>query len=142
MKIETKYNGSLKYNEEDIIIFNKGILGFKDLKKFILVDLENSSFKLLHSIEDKEIGFIVISPFEFFEDYQFELREDVIEKLKIETPENILVLSTITFNSNVEKITTNLKAPMIINIISKLGEQIIIDKEEYMVKHPLNRGDK
>jgi flagellar assembly factor FliW len=31
----------------------------------------------------------------------------------------------------------NLKAPIVINMDKKLGEQIIIDKEEYKIKHPL-----
>ncbi|SHE57725.1 flagellar assembly protein FliW [Clostridium fallax] len=143
MEINTKYHGILKYNDENIIEFKKGILGFKDLKKFILLDLDNNpSFKLLHSIEDDEVGFIVISSFDFFKEYEFNLKKDTIENLKVKSSEEILILSTITLNSDVEKITTNLRAPIIINIISKLGEQIILDKEEYKVKHPLYRGDK
>jgi flagellar assembly factor FliW len=37
----------------------------------------------------------------------------------------------------VEHITTNLKAPIIINIKQKLGEQIILDNDKYKIKHPL-----
>ena len=48
-----------------------------------------------------------------------------------------MVFNTVTLNSDPKKITTNLKAPIIINISNNLGEQIILDKEKYKIKHPL-----
>ncbi|GFP77121.1 flagellar assembly protein FliW [Clostridium fungisolvens] len=142
MKLETKYHGILNYDQEDIITFTKGLPGLQELKKFILIDFEgNPFFKILHSIENKEIGLVAVSPFDVVNEYEFELKDYIIEKLKITDSSEVLVLNTVTLSSKAEEITTNLKAPIIINIKSKLGEQIIIDNEKYMIKHPLLRSE-
>jgi flagellar assembly factor FliW len=138
MKLNTKYHGVREYNENDIITFKKALPGFEDLKKFILFPVEeNELFSILHSIENEEIGLVVMSPFSLVKDYEFKLSEDKIVELSIESPEEVLVLNTVTLGSKVEHITTNLKAPIIINIKQKLGEQIILDNDSYKIKHSL-----
>ncbi|WP_027633897.1 flagellar assembly protein FliW [Clostridium hydrogeniformans] len=138
MILKTRDHGEINYEEKDIITFKKGIPGLHDLRNFIIFEIkENPVFKILHSIEDMNIGFIVISPFDFFKEYELVIEDKVLKELEIEKEEEVMVLNTVTLNSNVKNITTNLKAPIIINIKSLLGEQIIIDKEKYKVKHPL-----
>lgn len=138
MKLISKIHGEIDYEEKDIINFGKGILGFNELKKFILVDLdEYEPFKLFHSIEDDEIGLIVTSPYDFFQDYEIKLSEETIRNLEVKSSEDVVVVTTVTLNSDAKKITTNLQGPIIINISNKLGEQIIIDNSKYKVKEPL-----
>ena len=138
MKIHTKYHGTKEYNEDEVINFKKGIPGFEELTKFIIFPVEgNEVFSILHSIEDEKLGFVVVSPFYVVEDYEFKLSDRIIEELKLEDPEDVLVLNTVTLSSKMEDITTNLQAPIIINIKNKLGEQIIIDNGKYHIKHPL-----
>ena len=140
MVLVSKIHGEIEYEHKDIIMFEKGILGLEDLKKFLLVKLEEyEPFYLLQSIEDEDIGFILACPFDFYNEYEFDLKEDLIERLDIKNQEDVTIFTTVTLNSNVSKITTNLKAPIIINIYNKLGEQIILDKEKYQIKHPLMR---
>jgi|SRR5471030_662640 len=138
MVFNSKVHGEIKYEEKDIVMFDKGLLGFDELKKFFLVDLEEfKPFKLLHSLENEEVGMIVISPYDFFEDYEIELNELTIKDLKIKTPKETLIVTTVTLNSDAQKATTNLQGPIIINISTKLGEQIIVDNTKYKVKEPL-----
>ncbi|ERK31821.1 flagellar assembly protein FliW [Clostridium intestinale] len=138
MELITKQHGTFTYNEEDIIIFKKGIMGLENLKKFIIADIkENPVFKILQSIEDEDVGLVIISPFEVKNNYEIELKDDLIEKLSISSQKEVMLYNTVTVNSDVHKITVNLKAPIVINMDKKLGEQIIIDKEEYKIKHPL-----
>ncbi|MDF2882741.1 MAG: fliW [Clostridiaceae bacterium] len=138
MKLNTKYHGIKNYEENDIITFEKGIPGFDNFKKFILFDVENNDvFKVLHSIENNEIGFLVVSPFDVDKSYEFNIDDDTIYYLKIKEPSDAMVLSTVTLNSKVKDITINLKAPIIINFHEKLGQQIILDNEKYEVKHKL-----
>ncbi len=138
MKLSTKYHGVREFKEEDIISFKKGLPGFEGLKKFILFSVEeNQLFSILQSVEDEEIGLVVISPFEVAKDYEFKLSDEKIKELNIEAPEDVLALNTVTLSSKVEEITTNLKAPIIINIKQRQGEQIILDNDSYKIKHPL-----
>lgn len=138
MIFNSKVHGPIEYEEKNILTFNKGILGFENLRKFILVDLkEYEPFKLFHSLEDDELGIVVTSPYEFFEEYEVKLSSDVIEHLGIKKPEDAIIVTTVTLSSDPKKITTNLQGPIIINSVNNLGEQIIIDNGKYKVKEPL-----
>ncbi|ABK61845.1 flagellar assembly protein FliW [Clostridium novyi] len=138
MKLETKCHGIIEYKEEDVIEFKKGIPGFNELKRFINFPIEdNEVFSVLHSIENNEIGFIVTSPFSIIKDYEINLDDSVIERLNIENEKDVLVLNTVTLHSKLENITVNLCAPIVINIKTKLGEQIILNNGKYQIKHPL-----
>lgn len=142
MKLNTKCHGVLEYNEKDIIIFKKGVPGFEYLKKFILAPVEeNNLFYVLHSIEDKNIGIIVTSPFSVLRDYEFELGEDKTAELKIKSIEDVFIVNTVTLDSSLENITINLKAPIVINIKESIGEQLILDRVEYPIKYPLFKGE-
>ena len=138
MKFISKVHGEMQYEENNIITFNKGIPGFNELKKFILLDLqEYEPFKLLQSLEDNEISLIVTSPYEFFNEYEIKLSDDTIKNLKIDSPEQVMIVTTITLNSDVKKITTNLQGPIVINTSNNFGEQIVLDNSKYKVKSPL-----
>ncbi|ACA56934.1 flagellar assembly protein FliW [Clostridium botulinum] len=138
MNLNTKYHGSIEYEEKDVIYFQKGIPGFEELKKFIIFPVEdNEVFLVFHSIENKDIGIIVTSPFNIEKDYEIQLEEEQITNLKIQDEKDALVLNTVTLDSDIDKITVNLRAPIIINIKEKIGEQIIINSDKYKVKHPL-----
>ncbi|WP_346877353.1 MULTISPECIES: flagellar assembly protein FliW [unclassified Clostridium] len=129
---------AVEEKEKNIITFNNGLPGFESLKTFVLEEIEGSEpFKTLKSTEDVNIGFVTIVPFDFKVDYEVKLTEAVINSLKIEAPEDVLILNTVTLNSDVKKITTNLKAPIIINSKNNLGYQMILDRENYSIKHPL-----
>lgn len=141
MRVNTEFHGVKEYEEKDIITFNKGLPGFLDLKKFIIFPVEeNEMFSILQSIEDESIGLVVISPFSKFKDYEFKLSDEKIEELKITVPEDVIILNTVTLHSKIEEITTNLKAPIVINIKERLGEQIILDSDKYLIKQPLFKG--
>ncbi|MCY6959547.1 flagellar assembly protein FliW [Clostridium brassicae] len=142
MRLNTKYHGVHEYEEKDVFTFKKGIPSFENLTKFIIFPVEeNEIFSVLHSIEDNEVGFIIMSPFDVLESYEFKLDDELIKRLNIQKAEDVVTISIVTLNSKVEHITTNLRAPIIINIKEKLGEQIILNNEKYMIKHPLFKED-
>lgn len=138
MELRTKYHGIRFYEEKDIITFKKGIPGFEDLKKFIIFTAEeNKLFYILQSIEDMSVGIVLVSPFNVAKEYEFKLDDGKLKELNIKGEEDVLVLNTVTLNSKLEDITVNLKAPIVINIKEKVGEQLILDKVDYSIKHPL-----
>ena len=119
------------------IKFKKGILGFEHLHTFILKELEDSKFKILQSLEDEKISFVLISPFDIVSDYEIKLGNETVERIEVDTANDVSIFSLVTLNSDIKKITANLKAPIVINVKKNLGEQIIVDKEKYKIKHPL-----
>lgn len=140
MELVTKYHGIREYSDEDVIVFKKGLPGFKELKNFIIFPLEsNEVFSILHSIENIEVGLVLVSPYTVSRDYEFKIPDSYVKELEIDKPKEVLVLTTVTLSSNIENMTTNLKAPIIINIKEKLGQQLILDNDKYKIKQPLFR---
>lgn len=138
MELRTKYHGTRFYEEKDIITFKKGIPGFEDLKKFIIFTAEeNKLFYILQSIEDLSVGIVLVSPFNVVKEYELKLDEEKLKELHIKSHGDVLVLNTVTLNSKLKNITVNLKAPLVININKKVGEQIILDNADYLIKYPL-----
>lgn len=135
MELISPVHGKMIYEENEIIHFEKGLPGFNDLKRYIIKQVEEESpFSILQSIEDKDIGFIIISPFFIKDNYEIKLSNEIIKNLKLENPDEVLLYSIVTLNSKIEEITANLKAPLVINIKNKKGEQYILDKEMYGIK--------
>lgn len=124
------------------ITLKKGILGFENLKEYELLDIENNNtLKEFNSIEEDCIGFIVVSPFEIIDEYEITLNQDIIEKLKVESPNDIIIFNILTLGQTLKESTVNMKAPIIINIKNNYGMQIILQEENYSIRHPLLRGD-
>ena len=125
------------------IRFKKGIPGLEGLKNFKILDLEdNEQFKILQSMEEENVSFVVANPFEIYKEYVIDLNDEIIKELEIKNSEDVLVLSIITLGETLEKSTLNLKAPLIMNIKNNLGRQLILQSEKYETKHPLMRSEK
>jgi flagellar assembly factor FliW len=143
LKLLSKYHGEINFQDEDIICFPYGLPGFEKLKKFIIVSIEgNEEFSILQSIEDGEVGLIITNPFIFNKNYEVEIPDFITVNLKIETPEQVTIYTTVTLNSCIDNITSNLKAPIIINKDKKLGEQYIMEAQKYAVRYPLFKEEK
>lgn len=123
---------------DKIIRFERGLPGFLEEKEFILLlQDENSPFGYLQSVKEESLSFIVTSPFAFFPEYEFKLSEELIERLGIESPEDVTVLSIITIGEELSKSTANLSAPLVLNQKNLKGEQFIVEGSKYTTRHSL-----
>ncbi|PHO06109.1 flagellar assembly protein FliW [Thermoanaerobacterium thermosaccharolyticum] len=138
MDIETKNFGLVSYNEEDVLHFDDGIPGFEGLKSFILLSVdEYTPFKWLQSLDDTDIAFVIIDPKVVVKDYKVEINEETVKLLDIKDLNHILVFAIVVIPDEIEKMTANLKAPIIINAENNKGMQILLDNDDYMIKHPI-----
>ena len=137
MIIQTKYFDKVEINEADIIKFQNGLPGFLDEKQFVLMNLEDTVFQVLQSVETQALAFIVVNPFQFKSDYEFVLDNQVVEQLKIESDEDVTILSIVTLKNSLKESTVNLKAPLVINVEIKEGKQYIIQKTDYTTKESI-----
>ncbi|MGB9840912.1 flagellar assembly protein FliW [Thermovenabulum sp.] len=138
MKIETKFFGEMEIEEDKIINFKNGIIGFENLKRFILIDHPGSDIiKWLQSVEEKSFALPVIDPVNFFPDYDPVISEGDLKNLNLNSIEDAVVLSILTVPSDVNRTTVNLKAPVVLNPLERLGAQLIAENPEYQIKQPI-----
>ena len=120
------------------IFFEKGLLGLEEYKNYEIEEIEgNDTFKVLRSLEDKDLSLVIVSPFDVKEDYEIDLPDETVKNLKITDDKDVELYTTVTLNSDMKKSTTNLRAPLVINIKNALGEQIILKNENYKIKHTI-----
>ena len=119
------------------IVFEKGLPGFEGLKSFELTSLEQVGFFILSSSEDSNVSLLLVDPYIYFPNYEVEIDDSVMSRLNIKDANDVLILSVVTLNNDVEKITLNLRAPVIVNINSGESEQIILNREDYLVRQTL-----
>lgn len=138
MQIESVRLGTIDIEEEKIINFPQGILGFPEEQRFALIPAgENNPFYFLQSLTDPAISFIVTEPHLFFHDYEIELSEKIVEQLMIEKPEHVAIYSIVTLKEPFKQSTTNLQAPLVVNAKKFAAVQFILGDERYMTKQPL-----
>lgn len=139
MKISTARFGEVEIEEERIFKFNLPIIGFDELKQFVILDLNKESFfKWLQSVEDPAIAFPVVSVYSLNVDYAIDLPDSVVETLKIKNVESLLVMNIASIpQDNPQETTLNLLAPIIFNLDEHLAGQVILSGSGYDVSFPL-----
>jgi flagellar assembly factor FliW len=139
MKIETKKFGNFNINEKDIIIFKKGLLAFENSRKFVIINInENPAFKWLQSVENTGIAFLLIDPFLVKTNYFLDIDDNIQKELEIENKEDVMVYTIVTVpQSGLKDATTNLAGPLVMNIKSKKGKQVVLENKNITTKYPL-----
>jgi flagellar assembly factor FliW len=124
--------------ETVVIVFEEGLPGFEHCKRFEFGEVEEAApFGTLRSLDDEEISFLVVDPFLFYEEYEFDLPETATGELRLESAEPLLIRAIVTLREELESATINLVAPIAINIENKLGRQIILSNTPYSTRHQL-----
>lgn len=140
MVIQTKYLGEVNITEDQIIAFPFGILGFENNKEFVLLGiLENPHFKFLQDIKNPNIAFLLINPWEFFDEYDVEINDENLKKIGInpEDFDKIQLFNIVTLGKTFKESTANLLAPIAINLRERKGKQFIISDSSYTTRHKL-----
>lgn len=141
MKINTRVFGEVEIAEEKIITFEKGIIGYPDLKKFTLIyDEEKGTevgIRFLQSVEEPGFAMPVMDPLFVKEDYNPTIEDELLKGLGDLDHDNLLVLVTATVPSDLTKMTVNLQGPFVINAKERKACQIIVDNDEYPVRYPV-----
>lgn len=138
MLIQTSRFGPVNLQDEDIIDFPEGILGFNDLRKFVLLDDPNDEiFAWLQSCEIPQIAFPVLEPELFAQNYQVSLTKHDLESLGLQKQEGLRSFSIITIPDDPTQMTANLKAPIVINIEARSARQIVLQDNNLAIREPI-----
>ncbi|NDI36517.1 flagellar assembly protein FliW [Chengkuizengella sediminis] len=136
MKIQTKHFGEIEIEESKIMTFTQGLLGFEDVKSYALLQLDQEiPLTYLQAVEKQDLNFIILDPFQFFKDYNVELSNEIQKELDIKEQSEVTIWSLVSIQDNLENATCNLIAPLVMNIRTKQGKQIILHNSSYTTKH-------
>ena len=133
MVINTRVFGEVTVDDDKMIHFPSGIVGFPELQDFVLIhdDEKKGGIRWMQSVQEPNFAMPVVDPLVAKEDYNPTVEDDLFKA--IGDPEDPLVLVTITVPSDITKMSVNLKAPIIINADTKKAVQVIVE-DDYPVK--------
>lgn len=140
MQIKTKAFGEVVIDDDKIIHFPNGIIGFPELTEFTLIhDVEKGtdSIHWLQSIQEPGFAMPVMDPLIVCPDYNPEANDDLFDILGEIKPDELLVLVTVRVPSDLTQMSVNLKGPIVINVSEKRALQIIVEGDEYPVRFPI-----
>lgn len=137
MQLRTRQFGEITIEPSKQIIFPEGLPGFETLRQFILLEdeEEGSLFSYLQSVEQGEVSFILMNPYQIMPEYNPIIKEAYFEKLGGGTSEEFALLSMVTIPQQVAHTTLNLQAPLLFHIEKRRGIQVILEKSPYKTKH-------
>ena len=136
ISFETSRFGRLEVGRDKIIEFPNGLIGFPDVRRFILMDYIDTTLKWLQAVDDPDVAFIVTQPFELFPDYSLKVENTTKKLLKIENEDDMVTLAILRVEE--DSVTANLQGPLVINSINKMGMQIVNEDPRFSCKTPLN----
>lgn len=138
MMIQSTRFGEIEVSEETILQFPYGIPGFVDEKEFALLPYEpDSPFSFLQSLVDPDLTFLVVEPFSFIPDYDFEIDDAVANELAISAEHPPQIFNIAKVIGKVEDMTVNLGAPIIVSLHKQMAIQYLIENKSYSLSHPL-----
>jgi flagellar assembly factor FliW len=137
VEVETTRFGHVEIDESFIITIPEGLLGFEDLKRFIILDHfdKESPFKWRQSIEDPSLAFIITDSLIFVPDYKAKIHKDEMINIELSDTSKAIIVVIVNIKWDYSEITTNLQGPLGINPEKKLAKQCIWRNDDYDVRH-------
>lgn len=135
MRIVSRGFGPVDIEEKQIISFPVGIFGFEELHEYALLDASQSGFYWLQSLENVEIAFLMLNPYDLRQDYELNIPQEDLNAIEYRNDEDLLVFAIVTVPDDETKISANLQGPIVINRVARVGRQSISLDQRWRTKH-------
>jgi flagellar assembly factor FliW len=140
--LKTRNFGSIEVRSDQIIYLDPGLLGFSQYHRYVLIEHQQESpFLWLQCLDKADLAFVVIDPRCLLSDYQPASLAQAIRDLEVKNPEDFKILAILTIPPGKPKeMTANLMGPVVINLKTRQGRQLIVEDTQYSHKHRVLPG--
>jgi len=137
--IETSRFGEIEVDENRIIHFPEGILGFPQEKKFVILEHKpGSPFCWLQSVNSPELAFVMMNPLMVKKDYLEAFPASEKRLLEGDEGKHMALFAFVTIpRGQARKMSINLLGPILININKKTGRQLVLANSCFSTRQPV-----
>lgn len=136
MFIETSRFGPLEVDENRLISFPKGVLGFPSQREYALIQTsQESGFYWLQAVGRPELAFVICDPRLFVPDYVVPVKLDDLSQIGLQDPSAAQVFIIVNKVDNI--LTGNLQGPLVVNVDTREARQLVLSDKRYSTRHPL-----
>lgn len=146
MHVQTTRFGSIDVDDDELVVFDDGLPGFPGERRMALIgagglpgatptDGHHSLF-WLQDADDPELAFLTIVPWTAYPDYDIEIDESALDGAS-DDDVSILTIVTVRREDGGVRLTTNLLAPIAIDVRRRIGHQVILNDPRWSITTPL-----
>ena len=136
MNVKTTRFGAVDVDDDRIITFSAGLLGFSNNKQFALLQPEeDSAFFWLQSVESPELAFVVTDPSFWLADYEAPIRREQMDELGLARLEDAQVF--VIVNKYDQTLTANLQGPLVINSVGRTAMQLVLADRRWSTRQEI-----
>ena len=136
MEVQTSRFGVIEIAEDRVITFAKGLLGFPSKTRYCLLQPgDDSMFFWLQSLDDPDLAFVITDPAMFCPEYAVPLRPEQLQELGLDSLDDAQAF--VIVNKVEDQLTGNLQGPLVVNTVSREGEQLVLADKRWTTRHPL-----
>lgn len=138
MKCQSSRFGTFDVNEDTLLVFPSGILGFPEWSKYVVLDHDTDApFKWLQCVEEPQLAFVILDPAFFKPDYDIEITSDALIEIQKQDGDELSVVAILTIPSDdPSAVTANLRGPLVMNHRNRLCKQLVLS-EDWPTRYPL-----
>ena len=138
MTIQTSRFGELEVSEDTLLTFPSGLVGFPAVQQFVVLDVaEDSYYQWFQAIKEPHLALVIIDVHYLDPEFQANISDEGLAELDITQNDPILILAVMTIPSgHPEQATANLRAPLVVNLRTRKGKQLILH-ESIPLRFPL-----
>lgn len=136
MMIDTSRFGGIEVDDRRFLNFPKGLLGFPDDREYALIQTgENSAFYWMQAVHRPELAFVVCDPRMFIPDFQIAIKSEDLSQIGLSDTHGTQVF--VIVNKVDAALTANLQGPLVINVATRVGRQLVLSDKKYSTRHKL-----
>lgn len=139
MKLQTKYFGEIEYEQPEVVTFTTGPFGFEEEHEFLILPFEGGAGSLLcfQSVHTPALAFVAMDPFSLLPGYDPVLQPQELKSLGVSDSHELGYYVLCVVKKPVSESTVNLKCPIAVHPESRAARQVILDTDQYEMRHPL-----
>jgi len=124
------------------VTFPNGIPGFEASRRWVVLAAEGATpLRRLHAIDGVEASFLALDPRQVLEGYRCELSDADCARIGADMTTALLWLALVSVEPN-GAVTVNLRAPIVINPKTMMGQQVLPHDSLYPLRHVLVEADR
>jgi flagellar assembly factor FliW len=136
MNLETTRFGNVEIENDRVITFPSGLLGFSSYTKFVLLQPdEQGVFFWLQSVETPDLAFVVTDPALWVADFKANIRQEQMQELALEHLDHAQVF--VIVNKRDDQLSANLQGPLVININERKAMQLVLADKRWTTRYEL-----
>jgi len=136
MIIQSSRFGGVEVDENRLLHFPRGLLGFPNDRDYALIQTgHESGFYWMQSVSRPDLAFVVCDPRLFVADYRISVKAEDLAAVGAaeESDTQIFVI----MNKVGGTLTGNLQGPLLISLSTRQGKQLVLSDKRYTTRQPL-----